>query len=391
MNKKDYEKLPRHRGIYKNKSTGRYLAVKKIKGKQFSESFDKVRDAIHWRNTFDGIKRKKRVSQKTTPTLLEVWESMRELHFPTLERSTVAIWERRFKVLHTLYRVNMEDFVPSIIDDWIKDTKNYYINLPGNKRYNLKNELNLLGTIFRWYKNDPELGDYKFVSPILDRHKKASVIKELPIRDKKISPEDAFKFFNCLPTLYKDLALFQYLTASRIGEATGVQIANIDLEKREVMIKECCVWDQTNKVFLYLKAFPKNKQIRFCYINDLLLEVIERRLKYKIPGCNFLFHYQGKPLNYCTIQSNYRSAQRKSGIKQSGTHMLRHGMATLTRYLTRSLDATMAMTGHKDIKLADHYSEIGKEVQKETSIVVEEHLKKVVGMDNVVQFRPKKE
>jgi len=88
---------------------------------------------------------------------------------------------------------------------------------------------------------------------------------------------------------------------------------------------------------------------------------------------------------------NYRSAQRKAGIKQSGTHMLRHGMATLTRYLTRSLDATMAMTGHKDIKLADHYSEIGKEVQRETSLVVEEHLKKVVGLENVVQFPRKKE
>jgi isopentenyl diphosphate isomerase/L-lactate dehydrogenase-like FMN-dependent dehydrogenase len=37
-------------------------------------------------------------------------------------------------------------------------------------------------------------------------------------------------------------------------------------------------------------------------------------------------------------------------------------LQTLIRSLTRSLDATMAMTGHKDIKLADHYSEIGKEI-----------------------------
>ena len=152
------------------------------------------------------------------------------------------------------------------------------------------------------------------------------------------------------------------------------------------MIKECCVWNQTNKVFLYLKSFPKNKEVRYCFINDLLKDVIERRLVSKRDGCPFLFHYQGKPLNYCTIQSNYRKAQRRAGIKQTGTHMLRHGMATLTRSLTRSLDATMAMTGHKDIKLADHYSEIGREVQKETSVIVEKHLKKVSGMDNVLSF-----
>ena len=57
---------------------------------------------------------------------------------------------------------------------------------------------------------------------------------------------------------------------------------------------------------------------------------------------------------------------------------MRHGMATLARRLTRSLDATMAMTGHKDIKLADHYSEIGQEVQKETSLKIEGHLKQIL-------------
>jgi hypothetical protein len=66
-------------------------------------------------------------------------------------------------------------------------------------------------------------------------------------------------------------------------------------------------------------------------------------------------------------------------------------MATLARSLTRSLDATMAMTGHKDIKLADHYSEIGREVQKETSMMIEEHLKQVVGLDNVLSFNRKRE
>lgn len=49
------------------------------------------------------------------------------------------------------------------------------------------------------------------------------------------------------------------------------------------------------------------------------------------------------------------------------------------------------MTGHKDIKLADHYSEIGREVQKETSMMIEEHLKQVVGLDNVLSFDRKKD
>jgi hypothetical protein len=44
------------------------------------------------------------------------------------------------------------------------------------------------------------------------------------------------------------------------------------------------------------------------------------------------------------------------------------------------LDSVIAMTGHKDLKLADHYSKVDGEVQKETSLRVLEHIKKL-GLD----------
>lgn len=93
-------------------------------------------------------------------------------------------------------------------------------------------------------------------------------------------------------------------------------------------------------------------------------------------GSNYLFHVNGKPLNYCTIQSNYRSAQRKAGLKVTGSHCLRHGMATLARKVGgMGLDSVIAMTGHKDTKLADHYSKISAEVQKQTSNNILAHIK----------------
>jgi len=73
------------------------------------------------------------------------------------------------------------------------------------------------------------------------------------------------------------------------------------------------------------------------------------------------------PLNYCTIQINYRAAQRKSGVPFTGTHILRHGMAKLARKVGGGLDAVLAMTGHKDLKLADHYSKSNEDDQKEFS------------------------
>ena len=51
-------------------------------------------------------------------------------------------------------------------------------------------------------------------------------------------------------------------------------------------------------------------------------------------------------------------------------------MATLARRVGGSgLDSVIAMTGHKDLKLADHYSKVLGEVQKETSLRVLDHLK----------------
>ena len=212
---------------------------------------------------------------------------------------------------------------------------------------------------------------------ILKLHRKNSVFRERPALNKRTTPEDVFKFTDLMPPLYRDLALFQYFTACRIGEAAEMQIGNINLGARELVIKGCCVWTKGKK-FHHLKPYLKNKHPRYCHIGDLLREVIERRLTERAPNCDYLFHKDGKPLGNRWIQHAYVKAQKEAGVAQRSTHILRHGMATLARKLTRSLDATMAMTGHKDMKMADHYSEIGQEVQKETTLKIETHLKQLL-------------
>lgn len=49
-----YINIPKHPGVRKNVVTGRYQSKKKIRGRQYAETFDSIRDAIHWKNTFDG-------------------------------------------------------------------------------------------------------------------------------------------------------------------------------------------------------------------------------------------------------------------------------------------------------------------------------------------------
>lgn len=142
------------------------------------------------------------------------------------------------------------------------------------------------------------------------------------------------------------------------------------------MIKHTCVWDAGSKMFVELKGFPKNREPRPVYITDEIMEVLNRRLAFRISGNDYVFHVDGSPLNYGTIQVNYRAGQRKSGVPYTGTHILRHGMAKLARQVGGGLDAVLAMTGHKDLKLADHYSKSTEDDQKEFSQKIMEHIRK---------------
>ena len=82
---------------------------------------------------------------------------------------------------------------------------------------------------------------------------------------------------------------------------------------------------------------------------------------------------------------NYRRAQRKSGIPYTGTHILRHGKAKLARQIGGGLDAVLAMTGHKDLKLADHYSKSNEDDQKHFSEMIMKHIRKQTAQDQEPQ------
>ena len=81
-------------------------------------------------------------------------------------------------------------------------------------------------------------------------------------------------FFQHLRPLYENLAKLQFFTAGRVGEVAGLQWSNIDLKNRRMLIKHACVWCMSNKTFIELKPFPKNKEPRVCYITDEIMTIL---------------------------------------------------------------------------------------------------------------------
>lgn len=379
MGKSGYTKLANELGIYQNRKTQNFLAVRKIERRTHQKSFSSLNQAKRWRSS---LTRNKSVAIKKA-TLKKVWASMQEVHFPSLSPSTQFIWLRRFRLLKTLDELRMDEITSSKITSWVSENVQYFklnnerLGRGNSGRCNLNNELNLLVTIFNWYKNSEryEKEALPVICPVRRKHKEQGFIKPLPEKRKQINLHDALLFFDELKPLYKDLALLQFYCAGRIGEIAGLQWSSVNLEQKRMVIKHTCNWCMTAKTFISLKNFPKNKEPRPVYITKEIAEILQRREAFRLPGNDFVFHVNGKPLNYATIQINYRGAQRKSKIPYSGTHVLRHGMAKLARKVGGGLDAVVAMTGHKDLKLANHYSKCDEDDQREISEKIMEFIR----------------
>lgn len=382
--RKDYKKVAI--GIYKHKNTSSYYTEKKVKGKVFNRTFSSLHEAKQWRKNFDGIndEPKNILEHNDYSTLKHVWETMQKVHFPTLATSTKAIWCRRYRLLKNLEHLSMDQITPSKISSWVTywaekfKSEDYKSSGRGRaSRCNMNTELNMFVTIFNWYKESEQFEKEALLltCPIKRKHRKMGFIRPVPDKRKQINLDDAFKFFQYLKPLYRDLAMMQFYCAGRIGEISGLQWDNIDFDNKRMLIKNTCIWCMSKKTFIELKPFPKNKEARPVYITDEILEILERRKKFQIPGNDYVFHVEGAPLNYGTIQLNYREAQRKGKLPYSGTHILRHGMAKLARKVGGGLDAVIAMTGHKDLKLADHYSSCNEDDQKEFSQKIMKHIR----------------
>ena len=74
------------------------------------------------------------------------------------------------------------------------------------------------------------------------------------------------------------------------------------------------------------------------------------------------------------IQKYVWSTLKKLGMPYTGTHIFRHGCASLIRTLTGSIDSAMAVTGHKDVRVAESYAELNDTVRIDASKLMEEHL-----------------
>ncbi len=372
--KSRYETLLHERGIRKDLTTNMFVVTKCILGKRYYKSFQSIREAKHWRNTFVPSTLIQNVEIEKL-TFENVWKKYCELELCTLGTSTREVRLGQISFFRELFKIPMSKMSPQVISQHILAKKAEAEKNPNGRRFSFDNEMNTLRAIFSWYREEI---DFKFVNPILKKHKKLGRIKEKSKRDKKMEPEELVHFLRALSEkpFWYDFAMIQLAFAARVQEIAGLQKANIDLLRNQLTIKDVVVWSRSTRKFVELKSCPKNGEVRTCFMTARIREIIERRMNDSSSDCGYVFQIDGEPVSYRTVQHHYNHALKKCGLlgKYSATHFMRHTMATITRYVTGSLESVQAVTGHKDQRLVQHYAALSTEVQRNALEQVEDFL-----------------
>ncbi len=381
-NQRRFQNLKNDKGIRKDLRNGHYVAAKSFQGKRISKSFKKLSDARDWQRHFNKVDHDRSICADML--FLTAWERYLHEHIATLNFSSQERIIGRYKLFKKLHQIKMNLITPNILTDFLLFHKKRYKSKKTTKRCNFDQELKILKAFFNWYR---ETINYRFINPILKRHKRIGKIRDVEFKNKKMTPEEISLFFQTIKKMdlfWYEVALTQFYFASRIQEIAGLQKSSVDFDSREVLIKDVVIWD-SKKHFKELKKLPKNGDVRIVYLNDEIFKIFQRKIaENKEP---FLFSLYGRPLEYREIQYNYQKALIKCGLasKFSGTHFMRHSMATITRGVTKSLELTQAITGHKDQRLVQHYAFMNSDNNKQAQIQVETFFENLKNKQHCVQ------
>jgi integrase len=84
-------------------------------------------------------------------------------------------------------------------------------------------------------------------------------------------------------------------------------------------------------------------------------------------GCKYFFHHKGNLLRYDMILKEFNRALKEAGLPYSGTHVIRHTIATIARK-EMGLNAAQAILRHTSARMSEEYARL--DVNENVSKVV---------------------
>ncbi|QDP68108.1 MAG: putative integrase [Prokaryotic dsDNA virus sp.] len=388
-----YKKIKNAKGLYKDQN-GNFYAQKRVHKKLYSSTFNTLKEAKAWVKEFHPDHKKfileptelNHFNGSKEYVFKDMWKEYKDYTEPGVEKSTLVARKRMEVFVNELMDIKLKFFNPDLISQLVLKNKELAIKNPKSRRMNFNFELSHLGCFFSWYIREK---DFYFKSPIIARrHSLQGIIKKKIKNDKRMNIEHIQQFLSSLNELneidglYYKFAVLQFLTASRAQDIAAIHDFQIDLKSKELLLDRAIAWTRDKTIGSYVKE-QKNKQSRICSITPLMSGILKNLLKNKLKSKEkdlngLLFHLDGNIISYGKLRHAYNRGLEHAGLSKwfKSTHIMRRSMAKLAREEFGSIDAVQAMTGHKDVRMAEHYSGRNDKLQKQVANEIDAILSK---------------
>lgn len=182
-------------------------------------------------------------------------------------------------------------------------------------------------------------------------------VKESTYTVKLVSEQDAYRFFEALPTS-RDKLIFKtmYLTGARIGEVLGLQIENIP----------CPDFTSSIGILMGIKSKGKKRNLYapMELIGELDLFILEERSSFETDhGYLFLAlqkRHLGNSLTYHSFYDVFQRTRRRTGLTFN-CHDLRHTFITGLVESGMDISVVSMIAGHRHISTTQEYLHISRD------------------------------
>ena len=359
----------------RQKENGKIIATKSFGKKRYYQEFDNERDAKKWRKEFHPLLSSTLKRNRVIHTALdqsngkdkfinfgEVIEKYRKDFLRTLSPYTqYKKIQRLSNFTHNIQAVSMCTMCPEIISNHLDSIR--LLLADDSKRCNYDKELKDIASIFNWYKKNV---DFTFVNPVTDVHFKLGKIKDITPKQKDMDMDEFVDFVSHLSPMFQSMAVIMLLWAMRVGEAAAISDDVVNFKKGEAFIYNVVTWMKGHPA---LKRGTKTGADAKMPITPEIRIELGKLQKLRPKGCKYFFQYKGNLLRYDMILKEFNRALKKAGLPYSGTHVIRHTMATIARK-NMGLDAAQAILRHTSARMSEEYARLDVN-EKVSSVVIE--------------------
>lgn len=359
----------------RQKENGKIIATKSFGKKRYYQEFDNERDAKRWRKEFHPLLSSTAKRNRNIPTasdqsngkdkfinFVEVIEKYQKGFLRTLTPYTqYKKIQRLSNFTHNIQAVPMCIMSPEVITNHLDSVR---LLLDDNsRRCNYDKELKDIASIFNWYKENI---DFTFVNPVTKVHHKLGKIKDISPKQKDMDMDEFVEFVAHLSPMFQSMAIIMLLWAMRVGEAAALSDDVINYKKKEAFIYNVVTWLKGRPD---LKKGTKTGADAKMPITETIEIEFKKLQKLRPKGCKYFFHHKGKLLRYDMILKEFNHALKAAGLPYSGTHVIRHTMATIARK-NMGLDAAQAILRHTSARMSEEYARLDVD-ERVSSVVIE--------------------